>query len=134
MSLLDAVGQMLGGSAQDGPSAKGLLGMAQGLMQGQGGMSGLLKQLQDGGLGAEVQSWLGQGANANVSGEQLKSALGDERIANLAKQFGVDPDQAASKLSDFLPNLIDGLSPEGREPGEESVVEQLGGLAKRFLG
>jgi uncharacterized protein YidB (DUF937 family) len=78
-----------------------------------GDLQGLVNQLQQGGLGAQVQSWLGNGANLSVSPDQLRSALGSEQITQLAQHFGVSPDAALKLLSEHLPGVIDKASPNG---------------------
>ena len=43
-----------------------------------GNLQGLVNQLQQGGLGPQVQSWLGNGQNLPVSADQLRAALGSD--------------------------------------------------------
>lgn len=78
-----------------------------------GDLQGLVNQLQQGGLGNQVQSWLGNGANLPVSPDQLRAALGSEQITQLAQHFGVSPDAALKLLSEHLPGVIDQASPNG---------------------
>ncbi len=81
-----------------------------------GDLQGLATQLQQGGLGNQVQSWLGNGANLPVSPDQIRSALGSEQITQLAQHFGVSPDAALKLLSEHLPGIIDKASPNGALP------------------
>ncbi len=69
-----------------------------------GGLSGLLTQLQQGGLANEVQSWC-EGAGGSVGPDQLRSALGDEHIQSLAGSLGISTDQVLATLSQHLPAL-----------------------------
>jgi uncharacterized protein YidB (DUF937 family) len=78
-----------------------------------GGIGGLLAQLQQGGLGNEVASWLGNGANRAISPDQLQSALGDERLAQMTQASGLPLDQLLSMLAQHLPQTVDRLSPNG---------------------
>jgi uncharacterized protein YidB (DUF937 family) len=74
--------------------------------------------LQQSGLGPQVQSWLGSGSNLPVTPDQLRAALGNEHVRQLAQHFGVDPDAALKLLADHLPNAIDQASPQGNlQPG-----------------
>src|SRR3981081_1733984 len=59
-----------------------------------GNLQGLANQLQQGGLGNQVQSWLGNGTNLPVSADQLRAALGSDQVRQLAQHFGVSPDAA----------------------------------------
>ena len=85
-----------------------------------GSIGGLLQQLPQAGLGAEVASWLGNGANLPISVDQLKNALGDQRLRQLATQLGLPVDQLLDQLSQHLPGAIDHMSPHG------TLEEQLG--------
>jgi uncharacterized protein YidB (DUF937 family) len=85
-----------------------------------GSIGGLLQQLQQSGLGAEVASWLGNGENLPISIDQLKTALGDQRLRQLATQLGLPVDQLLGQLSQHLPGAIDHMSPHG------TLEEQLG--------
>jgi len=85
-----------------------------------GSIGGLLQQLQQSGLGPQVASWLGNGANLPVSVDQLKDALGDQHLRRLATQLGLPVDQLLGQLSQHLPGAVDHLSPHG------TLEEQLG--------
>lgn len=95
-----------------------------------GGINGLVSKLTSGGLGQQLQSWIGQGQNQQVSGEQVRQALGDEQINHLAEQSGTTPDEAANQLADKLPGAVDKLTPEGNVP----QADQLGNLLGKLLG
>jgi uncharacterized protein YidB (DUF937 family) len=83
-----------------------------------GNLQGIVNQLQQGGLGPQVQSWLGSGANLPVTPDQLRAALGNDHVRQLAQHFGIDPDAALKLLADHLPNAVDQASPQGTlKPG-----------------
>jgi uncharacterized protein YidB (DUF937 family) len=79
-----------------------------------GGLQGLANQLTQGGLGAQVQSWLGSGANMHVTPEQIRAALGNEQVQALAQKFGVPVDGVLKLLSEHGPGVIDQASPDGK--------------------
>lgn len=83
-------------------------------------LGGLLQQLQKSGLGAQVTSWLGNGANLPISVDQLKAALGDENVRKIAASLGIPVDQVLAQLSQHLPATVDKLSPNG------TLEQQLG--------
>jgi uncharacterized protein YidB (DUF937 family) len=61
--------------------------------------------------------------------------MGMELIAGLARQLGVGQGEAASGLAQFLPLIIDKLSPQGQMPPEEELqggdlMGMLGGLLR----
>jgi uncharacterized protein YidB (DUF937 family) len=118
MALMDMVMNLvkgvMGGQAQQGGGDM-MSNLVMGVLQNgfQGGAGGLLKQLTQAGLGEQVQSWLSQGANMPVSPEQLQNAIGNDQIMGMAQQFGVSPDMLSNAMSQFLPGIIDKLSPNG---------------------
>jgi len=90
----------------------GLLGQLLG-QTNLGNVGGLLGQLQQGGLGNEVASWLGNGANRAVSPDQLRSALGNDHLQQMAQGSGLGVDQLLAMLSQHLPQAVDRMSPNG---------------------
>jgi uncharacterized protein YidB (DUF937 family) len=78
-----------------------------------GDLQGLVTQLQQGGLGTQVQSWLGSGQNLPIAPDQLRTALGNDQIKQLAQHFGVDPAAALKLLAEHLPAAVDQASPSG---------------------
>lgn len=114
MGLLDSLTGALGGSFGQAETAAmpGLISAAL-AKTNLGDLQGLVTHLQQGGLGSQVQSWLGNGANQPVSPDQLRAALGSEQVKQLAAHFGIDPDAALKLLSEHLPGVIDQASPNG---------------------
>nr|WP_075215504.1 YidB family protein [Mongoliimonas terrestris] len=112
MGLLDSLGgivsDVLAGKSVD------IMSIANQALADHGGIQGLIAQLQSGGLGQEVASWIGTGENLPVSAEQIQSALGNETLARFASSFGLDTDAVATFLADKLPQAVDAASPEGR--------------------
>jgi uncharacterized protein YidB (DUF937 family) len=78
-----------------------------------GSIGGLLQQLQKSGLGPQVASWLGNGANMPITADQLRQALGDPHIRQLATAIGLPVDQLLAQLSQHLPGVVDDMSPHG---------------------
>ncbi len=138
MGLLDsmvggALGALQGQGGQGG--APDLLQLVTGLLANGGpvgGLGGLVQQLQQGGLGDVVQSWIGTGANLPVSAEQLQGALGGDLLGRLAGQIGMEPGALAGQLSQLLPQVVDKLTPNGALPdaagGGADLAGLLGGL------
>lgn len=78
-----------------------------------GNLQGLVNQLQQGGLGPQVQSWLGSGPNMSITPDQLRAALGSDQVRQLAAHFGVPVDQVLNLLAQHLPTAVDQASPNG---------------------
>jgi uncharacterized protein YidB (DUF937 family) len=79
-------------------------------------LQGIVAKLQQGGLGAEVRSWLGSGQNLPITPEQLEAALNSDQVKQIAQHFGVDPQAALKLLSQILPTAVDQASPNGALP------------------
>lgn len=78
-----------------------------------GGLNGIVAKLQQGGFGDQVASWLGNGANQPITTEQLRAALGNEQVRQIAGHLGLPVDQALDFLAKHLPTTVDQASPNG---------------------
>ena len=78
-----------------------------------GDLQGLVNKLQQGGLNDQVQSWLGNGANVPVTVDQLRAALGNEQVQQIARELGLPIDGALKLLAEYLPTTVDQASPNG---------------------
>ena len=131
MSLLDQVVGALAGGESGGGST--LLQTVLQLVNNPqtGGLEGLIRSFQQGGLGDIVNSWVANGQNLPVSGEQVESVLGGSALQDLAAQLGVSPQQASSSLADVLPQLIDQMTPNGEVPQGGDLLSQGLSLLKK---
>ena len=134
MSLFDSLVQTalqsaLGGNAESQTQnlVKGVVGM---LTSNAGGISGLVDKFTQSGLGDIAASWIGKGENKPVSPAQLVEALGEEKVAELAKEAGIPADKGAEVLSQVLPTVVDKMTPDGKIPEEH----HMGTLSKIILG
>ena len=78
-----------------------------------GGLQGIVAKLQQGGLNDQVKSWLGNGTNLPISADQLRSALGNQQVQQIAQQAGLPVDEVLKLLSEHLPTAVDRASPNG---------------------
>jgi uncharacterized protein YidB (DUF937 family) len=111
MGVFDAFKNIMGGQqrddSQDDVMGGGLHQVLCEAIEGAsaGGMGGFMAKLHEGGLTDIVSSWAGGGQGLPISGDQLRSALGDEHIQGIASRLGLQPDQALDLLQDHLPAL-----------------------------
>jgi uncharacterized protein YidB (DUF937 family) len=112
MSIFDSVKNLIGGET-GGDSA--LLGHAMDLVNdpSTGGLQGLVQQFHDKGLGEVVNSWVGPGGNHPITAEQIQQVLGQDRINAIASKFGMSSDDVSAKMAQFLPTIVDKLTPNG---------------------
>jgi uncharacterized protein YidB (DUF937 family) len=90
-----------------------------------GGLGDLLKQFQQSGHGEAADSWVGTGPNKTISPNDLAGALGADKINALAAQTGMSRDDLLQGLSEYLPKVVDQLTPQGRLPTEQEAGRML---------
>jgi uncharacterized protein YidB (DUF937 family) len=73
-------------------------------------VQGLLDKLQQSGLGPQVSSWLGDGKNLPITADQLRAALGNEQIKQIAANFGLPMDKILATIAEHLPARVDKLA------------------------
>lgn len=76
-------------------------------------LAGLVAALEKGGLGPQVQSWLGNGTNLPITADQLKAVLGNAQVQEFARHLGLPVDGTLQLLAQFLPEIVDKASPNG---------------------
>jgi uncharacterized protein YidB (DUF937 family) len=114
MGLLDSLGSALKGVlGQVEADAVPALISAVLAKTNLGDLQGLANKLQQGGLNDQVQSWLGNGANLPVTVDQLRAALGNEQVQQIARELGLPIDDALKLLVEHLPTVVDQASPNG---------------------
>jgi uncharacterized protein YidB (DUF937 family) len=87
-----------------------------------GGLNDLLKQFQQSGHSDTANSWVGTGPNKVISPNDLAGALGADKISTLMTQSGMSRDDLLQGLSQYLPQVVDQLTPEGRLPTEQEAA------------
>jgi len=98
-------------------------GAAGGVLSG--GLSDLLKQFGQRGQGDTVDSWVGTGPNKAISPGDMATALGADRVNALMAQTGLSREDLLNGLSEYLPQVVDRLTPKGRLPTEQEAQHML---------
>ncbi|WP_315715258.1 MULTISPECIES: YidB family protein [unclassified Bradyrhizobium] len=125
------LGGALGGGLSGGLGniiAGGLGGLLAGGAAGSvlsGGLGDLLRQFQDKGHGDTANSWVSPGENKPISPGDLANALGADQIDQLTAQSGLSRDELLNGLSQYLPKVIDQLTPDGRLPTEHELAGRI---------
>ena len=86
-----------------------------------GGLGDLMKQLQQNGLGDQADSWVSNGPNKQVAPGDLANALGADQIEQLSSQSGLSRDDLLQGLSQYLPDVVNHLTPDGRLPSDNEM-------------
>lgn len=132
MGLLDTILAAITGKA-DSADANPLGAALNSLLAQNGGMQGLMNKFSQGGLGEVFSSWIGMGENKSISADQISSLLGSEQVQGLASSLGVDPSQASGFLADYLPKIVDKLTPTGQVDPDANHSEGLAALLPSLL-
>lgn len=85
MGLLDGLNSLTGGDAS-------------------GGIGAAMEHLAANGLADRVASWTGGGQNLPVSADELRSALGDDKVQQMASAAGQPAEDFLTQLSSHLSN------------------------------
>ena len=130
MGLMDEVLAMAGSSgAQQQDHATALTAIMGYINSPQvGGIAGLQKMFQQGGLGNVVSSWISSGQNMPVSADQLQNVLHSGALQQAAQQAGLNPSQLTGMMATLLPHLVNHLTPNGQVPDASSLQSMLKGL------
>ncbi len=134
--LGDILGSVLGGGSAGSGSGGALGGGLGDLLKGGlggllaggaagsvlgGGLDDLMKQLQQGGQKNVADSWVSKGPNKDIAPNDLASALGGDQINMMMNQSGLSRQELLDGLSQYLPGVIDQLTPDGRMPSADEL-------------
>jgi uncharacterized protein YidB (DUF937 family) len=111
MSDIDWGGMLKGVAGELGKQAPTILSQ---VLANSGGLQGVVNKLQQAGLDKQVASWLSNGQNIPVTKEQLRAAINDKELQQIARSLGVPVDQALDVLAKYLPEAVDQASPNGQ--------------------
>ena len=113
MALLDSIlGAVSGKMSQQG-GAGALVGVLGSLLEQNGGLQGLANRFSQRGASNVFSSWVGMGENQPISNTQIEQVLGCDQVKALASKMGIDPAQASQMLAQYLPKVVDKLTPQG---------------------
>ena len=109
-----------------GSAPSGIAGVLMNVLSGggtgqAGGLAGLVSRFQQAGLGHIAESWVGNGPNQSVSPEQLQRVFGEDQVQSMARQADMAPHDFLGQLSQHLPRVVDGMTPDGRPPDEGTI-------------
>ena len=90
-----------------------------------GGLGDLLKQFQQSGHGDVAKSWVDNAPNKAISADDLAKALGGDQIETLTAHTGLSRQDLLAGLSQYLPQVVNQLTPDGRLPTEQELSRSL---------
>jgi uncharacterized protein YidB (DUF937 family) len=108
MGMLDG---LLGGIV-----GAGMVSVVSGIIDKHGGLQGVVNEFEKNGLGATVKSWVSTGPNQPISPSEVQQVLGPDLLQQLSAKSGLSVQELTQKLSQVLPQAVDGLTPNGSIP------------------
>jgi uncharacterized protein YidB (DUF937 family) len=138
MGLFDSILATASGKTDAAGEANPLMAIVGGLLAQSGGLQGLASKFAQNGEENSFQSWVGVGENQPISSGQIQNALGSEQVSAIASRMGIAPAQASGFLAEYLPKIVDKLTPAGKiDPSADhqqglaamlpSLLQSLGG-------
>jgi uncharacterized protein YidB (DUF937 family) len=126
MGLFDSIaGAVL---SKVGGDKGAMVQVAMDIFNQNGGLEGVIEKFKAGGLTEQAASWVGKGENLPISAEQISQVLGSDAVAGIAAQLGMDSGDISNKIADYLPQVIDKMTPDGE------VNASSGNLMSAVLG
>ncbi len=92
----------------------------------EGGIGGLMQKFQSAGMGETIASWVGTGPNQPVSPAALQQVLDPATVQAIAEKTGLPIQQIMAQASQHLPQMVDGLTPNGQVPASSDALLQAG--------
>ena len=132
----DLAGGLLGNTgANQGPQST-IVGSITNLISNSesGGLSGLMQQFSERGLGDVVASWVSTGENLPINAQQIEQALGNPQIQQIAQKLGISTGDASQAIAQYLPQIVDKLTPNGSVPADDLVAQGLNMLKGKLFG
>ena len=111
--------------------------LIQVLLQSQGGIEGIIKRFQESGLEEILKSWISTDEkNQPISANQVVEVVGQENMSQAAEKVGVSELDTSNVLAEYLPKMVDMLTPNGQLPdlNNLNVNDLMAQAAKGMLG
>lgn len=113
--------QILGSlGPQNASQSQNILGSVMSMVQQNGGLVDVLGKFAQSGLKKEADSWVSTGPNMPISQDNIQKVFGAQAVQGLAKQTGMNTNDAGSALAKLLPELINQLTPKGNVPANHA--------------
>ena len=120
MRFLDSLaGNMMG---KLGGEKGAIAQVAIDLFNQNGGLTGVLQKFKTAGFDNEVTSWISKGSNLPITAEQIVQALDNSTIQQAASKLDMSAQDISAKIAEYLPQVIDRMTPDGQVPREPASV------------
>ncbi len=130
MALFDSIIKETSEKFDLGGKAENLLSALLALITNEetGGFARFMERFNQAGLGDTATSWVISGDNAEISSEQLESAIGEDTLAVISEQNNIEREKTTSAMAFMTPKVVDTLTPGGELPNNKALLAATGGL------
>jgi uncharacterized protein YidB (DUF937 family) len=90
-------------------------------VQRHGAVSGIVKRMEQLGLGGVARSWLGSDVHVPIFSEQLHALFGTSTLRAFAARLGLQPRDLVRRLSQTLPEILNRLA-SSQDPSPSAPV------------
>lgn len=118
MDISDLMKMMDSGSGSGSNSSSGIGSMLDLIGGEKGGLNSLTEMFGGKGMGDLMESWVGKGENKKAEPNQIEKVIGSDKVKMFAEKNGMDFGGALGMIAQFLPLIIDKLTPDGNIPGD----------------
>lgn len=87
---------------------------------GAGGLPELLSQFRGAGYAEVVESWVSSGPNRPLVPQALEQVFGQARLGEMARVAGLPQQDLVAGLARMLPDVVNGLTPQGQVPAQDA--------------
>jgi len=133
MGLFDSILGAVAGQTDPAAGSSPIMGILSGVLAQSGGLQGLANQFAKSGHGDIFSSWVSNGQNQQISADQIQKVLGSSQVQALGAKFGVDPTQVSHFLAQYLPQIVDGLTPNGTVDPNANHQQNLASLIPTLM-
>lgn len=120
MGLFDSIAGKVVGKLSGDKSQGVMVQVAIKLFHDYGGLSGILDKCKENGLSDQVASWVAKRENLPISAKQMRQVIGSATLSELAAKHGIPADEISSRFAEYLPGVVDKLTPDGKVPKNQS--------------
>lgn len=110
-----------------------MIDVIKNFLQQFGGIEGVIKKIQESPYNEKLQSWISTGSNTPITAEQIIQIFGNENVKMLAQKIGINPDILAQQIAQYLPPMIDKMTPNGQLPTAGNILANAVNIAKGFF-
>lgn len=95
-----------------------------------GGLPGVLQKFKAAGYSNEVASWVSIGENLPISAQAIQQVLGEQTIRTAAAKLGMRADEISASIAEYLPQVVDKMTPDGTVNKNANLMAALMGMLK----